>query len=112
MDFSNITIGQIAGGIATIGVICAFLFKVFSLFGQVKDNKREIDELRNELEKAKDMNEKQKEEILSKVNETNTAVNLLCSAISAMIDSELDNDNNKDELRTIKKELDKKKGIV
>ena len=112
MDFSNITLGQIAVGITTIGIISAFLFKVFSAFSQIKENKRQIENLSKEIELVKDENEQQKKEILSKVNETNTAVNLLCSAISAMIDSELDNDNNKDELRAIKKELDKKKGIV
>lgn len=112
MDFNNITVGQIAVAITTIGVICAFLFKIFSLFGQVKENKKEINELKEELEVVKNMNKKEKEEILSKVEETNTAVNLLCSAISAMIDNELNDNNNKDELRNIKKKLDEKKGIV
>ena len=112
MDFNNITIGQVVVALASIGAICAFLFKIFSLFAQVKENKKQIELLATVIQGVKKENEKQKGEILSTLGETNTAVNLLCSAISAMIDSELDDNNNKDELRAIKKELDKKKGIV
>ena len=112
MDFNNITVGQIAVAITTIGIICGFLFKIFSLFNKVKENEKEIERLNAELEAMKDTNQKQKEEILSKVEETNTAVNLLCSAISAMIDNELNDNKNKDELRLIKQKLDEKKEIV
>lgn len=112
MDFNNITVGQIVVAITSIGIICAFLFKIFSLFNQVKENKKKIEELEKEIKRVEENNKKQKDDLLSKVNETNTAVNLLCSAISAMIDNELDDDNNKDELRAIKKKLDEKKGIV
>ena len=112
MDFNNITVGQIVVAIASIGAICAFLFKIFSLFTQVKQNKKDIEELRLEIERVKNENKKQKDDLLFKVNETNQAVNLLCSAISAMIDNELDDENNKEELRAIKKKLDEKKGIV
>ena len=108
----NITLGQIAVGITTIGVICAFLFKIFNVFSQVKQNKKEIDELKIIIKRLQDKNETQKEEILAKVEETNTAVNLLCSAISAMIDNELNDNKNKDELRNIKQKLDEKKEIV
>lgn len=108
----NITLGQIAVGITTIGVICGFLFKIFSVFSQVKQNKKEIDDLKITITRLQDQNETQKEEILAKVEETNTAVNLLCSAISAMIDNELNDNKNKDELRNIKQKLDEKKEIV
>ncbi len=108
----NITIGQIAVAITTIGVICGFLFKIFTVFSQVKQNKKDIGELRETIESIRRKNERQKEELLNKVEETNAAVNLLCSAISAMIDNELNENKNKDELRAIKKKLDEKKEIV
>lgn len=108
----NITIGQIAVAITTIGVICGFLFKIFSVFTQVKENKKQIELLGSVIQNVKDKNERQKEEILAKVDQTNTAVNLLCSAISAMIDNELNDNKNKDELRAIKQKLDEKKEIV
>lgn len=108
----NITIGQIAVAITTIGVICGFLFKIFSVFTQVKENKKQIELLGGVIQNVKDKNERQKEEILAKVDQTNTAVNLLCSAISAMIDNELNDNKNKDELRAIKQKLDEKKEIV
>lgn len=108
----NWTLGQVATAITVVGVICAFLFKVFSVFNQVKQNKKEIEELKKTIENLKDENKTQKEEILAKVEETNTAVNLLCSAISAMIDNELNENKNKDELRNIKQKLDDKKEIV
>lgn len=112
MDFNNITLGQVAVAIATIGAICGFLFKVFTLFSQVKENKKKLEELEKELENFKYDNDEQKKDILAKVEETNTAVNLLCSAISAMIDNELNDNKNKDELRAIKRKLDEKKEIV
>ena len=108
----NITLGQIAILITTIGVICGFLFKVFSIFNQVKDNQRQIQILETVIQSVKDKNERQKEEILSKVEQTNTAVNLLCSAISAMIDNQLNENKNLNELKIIKQKLDEKKEIV
>lgn len=108
----NWTLGQIATAITVIGVICGFLFKIFSVFNQVKQNKKDIEELNKTIEKLQDDNETQKKDILNKVEETNTAVNLLCSAISAMIDNELNDNKNKDELRLIKQKLDEKKEIV
>ena len=112
MDFSNITLGQVAVGITTIGVICAFLFKVFSFFNRVKELEKELAALKAEIEEIKKNNEKQKNEILATVNKTNEAVNLLCSAISAMIDNELNENKNIDELESVKRQLDAKKGIV
>ena len=112
MDFDNITIGQIVGAIVSIGVICTFFFKIFSLFSKVKENEREIQELKKRQEEMEEKTEKQKNEILSTVNKTNEAVNLLCSAISAMIDNELSENKNIDELESVKRQLDAKKGIV
>jgi len=108
----NWTLGQIAVGITTIGVIATFLFKIFTAFSRIKQNEKDIELLNKKIEKLQDQNQTQKEEILKKVEETNTAVNLLCSAISAMIDNELNDNKNKDELRNIKQKLDEKKEIV
>lgn len=112
MNFENITIGQIVVAITSIGVICAFLFKIFSVINEVKENKKEIANLKEELAEVRDENQKTKTEILSKVNQTNEAVNLLCSAISAMIDNELNENKNLDELENVKRQLDAKKAIV
>lgn len=108
----NITLSQLAILITTIGVICGFLFKVFSVFNQVKENQKQIQNLEVAIQDVKDKNEKQKEEIFNKVDQTNIAVNLLCSAISAMIDNQLNENKNLDELRIIKQKLDEKKEIV
>lgn len=112
MDFESITIGQIVTAIVSIGVICAFLFKVFSALNRIKENEKEIERLKKNLKEVEENNEKQKNEILTKVNQTNEAVNLLCSAISAMIDNELSENKNIDELESVKKQLDAKKAIV
>lgn len=112
MDFNNITIGEIVVAITAIGVVSGFLFKVFSALNQINENRKNIESLESRLEYIKSKNEKQKEELLDKVEHTNVAVNLLCSAISAMIDSELGDSNNKEELRAIKHKLDEKKEIV
>ena len=45
------------------------------------------------MDNFENLQKEQKTELLQKVEATNTAVNLLCSAISAMIDNQL-NDNN------------------
>ena len=55
----------------------------------------------------------QKSELIDKVEETNNAVNLICSAVSALIDDSLqDNQESKRQLRDIKQKLDNKKEIV
>ena len=112
MDFKQLTLSQIATAITVVGVICGFLFKLFSIFTQVKNNKNDIEKFRSELTQVQYNNRTQKEELLRKVEQTNEAVNLLCSAISAMIDNELNDNKNKDELRVMKHRLDEKKEIV
>ena len=112
MDFTQLTLSQIATAITVVGVICGFLFKLFSIFTQVKNNKNDIEKFRSELTQVQYNNRTQKEELLRKVEQTNEAVNLLCSAISAMIDNELNDNKNKDELRVMKHRLDEKKEIV
>lgn len=110
--FANLTLGQIAEGIAVIGVIFGFLFKVFTLFSKVRQNESDIKELKAEIEAQKTANKQQKEEILEKVEDTNSAVNLLCMGLSALIDNELNENSNKEALRSIKQRLDEKKEIV
>ena len=110
--FANLTLGQIAEGIAVIGVIFGFLFKIFTLFSKVRQNESDIKELKAEIEAQKTANKQQKEEILEKVEDTNSAVNLLCMGLSALIDNELNENSNKEALRSIKQRLDEKKEIV
>lgn len=110
--FQNLTFAQIATDLTVIGVVCGFLFKIFSAFSQIKSNKEDIKELEGKIKLMEEANEKQKEELLDKVEETNSAVNLLCLGLSALIDNELNENSNKDELREIKKKLDEKKEIV
>lgn len=110
--FENFTLGQIATSLATIGVICGFLYKIFSAFNQIKSNKDEVDKLKAKFKLMEEANKQQKEELLAKVEETNSAVNLLCMGLSALIDNELNENSNKDALRAIKQRLDEKKEIV
>ena len=112
MNFENITLGQVAVALTTVGVIVAFLFKVFSFFNRVKENEKEIESLKLQIKEVKEDSEKRNNEVLATVNKTNEAVNLLCSAISAMIDNELSENKNIDELENVKRQLDAKKGIV
>ena len=59
------------------------------------------------------LQKQQKSELIDKVEETNNAVNLICSAVSALIDDSLqDNQESKQRLRDIKNKLDNKKEIV
>jgi len=110
--FQNLTFAQIATDLTVIGVVCGFLFKIFSAFSQIKSNKEEIKELDGKIKLMEEANKKQKEELVAKVEETNSAVNLLCLGLSALIDNELNENSNKDALREIKKKLDEKKEIV
>lgn len=114
--FENLTIGQIATDIAVIGVVSGFLYKVFTLFSKVRKNEADIAELKtsfkSELERQEAANRRQKEELVEKVEETNSAVNLLCMGLSALIDNELNENSNKEGLRSIKQKLDERKEIV
>lgn len=110
--FQNITFAQAATDIGIIIVICGFLYKIFSAFNQIKENEGAIEKLKNKFKLMEEANKQQKEELIDKVEETNSAVNLLCLGVSALIDSELNENSNKDSLREIKKRLDEKKEIV
>lgn len=112
MSFENITIGQIIGFITCIGVICGFFYKVFSLFTDMKETKKLAKDAHLRIDKIKVEHELEKNEILEKVEETNTAVNLLCHAVSALIDCELSDKHNVEELKRVKQQLDDKKELV
>ena len=53
----------------------------------------------------------QRDEVLDKVEETNDAVNLLCSAVSALLSNAI-SDDNIEELKAVKQKLDSKKEII
>lgn len=113
MSFENISIGQIVTFITIVGVICGFAYKIFSFFNQVKQNKDDIKRINNKIEFIENDRKIEKDQLIGKVEETNKAVNLLCSAVSALIDdSILDNQESKQQLKQIKQKLDNKKEIV
>lgn len=112
MNFDSITIGQIVTFITSTGIIFSFLYKIFSLFNQVKLNTKSITKAHERIDNLKEESNKQKDELLNKVEETNLAVNLLCTAISALIDNEINECGNIEALKKIKTKLDEKKEIV
>ena len=112
-EINNVTIGQAIAFITSIGVFSGFFGKFFSQIYKIK----QLCEKQDKLEKRMDVFEKsqieQKSELIDKVEETNNAVNLICSAVSALIDDSLqDNQESKQRLRDIKIKLDNKKEIV
>ena len=112
MDFNSLTIKDILTFIVGVGIICGFFYKLFSFFNQVNANKDNIERLNKKIQDIKEMKEADREELIKKIDETNTAVNLLCSAISALIDNEITENGNLEELRRIKQKLDDKKELV
>lgn len=113
MDFNSVSVGQIVVFITSTGVICGFLFKIFSLFSQVKQNTQMVKRAHERLDSFKKEQADQKTELIDKVEQTNTAVNLICSAVSALIDDALqNNEESKDQLRKMKHCLDNKKEII
>ena len=112
MDVNSITLGQITGAIIAIGVFSGFFGKFFSQIYKIKNQDKRIDTLEKRMDDYECNQKKEKDEIYSKVEETNTAVNLLCTAISALIDNEINVDGNIEALKKIKNKLDEKKEIV
>lgn len=111
MNFENITIGQIITFVTSIGIICGFFYKIFSLFNDMKETKKLAKDAHIRIDKIKVEHEMEKNEILEKVEETNTAVNLLCHAVSALIDCQL-SENNVEELKRVKQQLDDKRELI
>lgn len=113
MEVSGITLGQILAIITAIGILSGFFGKFFSQIYKIKQLVEKQKELEDRMNKFEDCQAKQKSELIEKVEETNNAVNLICSAVSALIDDSLqDNQESKQRLRQIKNKLDSKKEIV
>lgn len=105
MMFENITIGELTVAMASLGVMAAFLYRIFSFFKQVTDNTAKITRMTERLDKVEIKAKTDKNEILDSLEETKT---LLCSGLSALVDSAL-NESNQDELTKIKRQLDERK---
>lgn len=113
MNFNDFTMAQIIEFIIGVGVIAGFCYKIFSVFNQVKINTKDISTLKLNISESEEKQKIEKQDIVQKVEETNSAVNLLCSAVSALIeDSIQDNQESKEQLKEIKRKLDNKKEIV
>ena len=113
IDINTMTIGTIVASISAIGIISGFFGKFFSQIYKIKQLGEKQKELEERMNKFEESQQKQKSELIDKVEETNNAVNLICSAVSALIDDSLqDNQESKNRLREIKSKLDNKKEIV
>lgn len=113
MNFNEITIGEIVTFITVTGVICGFAYKIFSFFNRVNQAEKDIKIINNKIEFIENDRKIEKDQLVQKVEDTNNAVNLLCSAVSALIDdSLLDNEESKIRLKEMKKRLDSEKEIV
>jgi hypothetical protein len=113
MDFNNLTVGEIIAFITAIGILSGFFGKFFSQVYNIKHLGERQEKLEKRMDDYEKYQDKQKSELIEKVEQTNNAVNLICSAVSALIDdSLLDNQESKQQLREIKHKLDNKKEIV
>jgi len=113
MNVNEITIGQIIGIITAIGIMSGFFGKFFSQIYKIKQLSEKQEKLEQRMDNYEKTQAQQKSELIDKVEETNNAVNLICSAVSALIDDSLqDNQESKQRLREIKNKLDSKKEIV
>ena len=111
MDVSTMPIGELVTAVAIIGALSGAFYKVFSIISDVKYNKQSIQKLKGQIQVIEDEMKMQKREVIDKVEQTNEAVNLLCSAVSALLSNAI-GDNNTEELKAVKQRLDNKKEIV
>lgn len=112
-DVNGITLGQIIGMVTAIGILSGFFGKFFAQMYKIKQLGEKQEELERRMNDFETLQKQQKSELIDKVEETNNAVNLICSAVSALIDDSLqDNQESKQRLRDIKNKLDNKKEIV
>ena len=112
-DVNGITLGQIIGIVTAIGILSGFFGKFFAKMYKIKQLGEKQEELERRMNDFETLQKQQKSELIDKVEETNNAVNLICSAVSALIDDSLqDNQESKQRLRDIKNKLDNKKEIV
>jgi membrane-bound lytic murein transglycosylase MltF len=112
MDFNSLTVGQIVALVTSVGIIFTVGYKIFQTINQVEINKKDIAKAHERIDFLVNHQKTEKEEIILKLEETNSAVNLLCSAISALIDNEITENGDIDALRRIKRKLDEKKEII
>ena len=112
-DVNGITLGQIIGMVTAIGILSGFFGKFFAQMYKIKQLGEKQEKLEQRMNDFETLQKQQKSELIDKVEETNNAVNLICSAVSALIDDSLqDNQESKQRLRDIKNKLDNKKEIV
>lgn len=112
-NVNGITLGQIIGMVTAIGILSGFFGKFFSQIYKIKQISEKQEKLEQRMDDYEKTQAQQKSELIDKVEETNNAVNLICSAVSALIDDSLqDNQESKQRLREIKNKLDSKKEIV
>lgn len=110
---NNITLGGIIAIVIAIGTLSGFFGKFFAQMYKIKQLGEKQEELERRMNDFETLQKQQKSELIDKVEETNNAVNLICSAVSALIDDSLqDNQESKQRLRDIKNKLDNKKEIV
>lgn len=110
---NNITLGGIIAIVIAIGTLSGFFGKLFAQMYKIKHLGEKQEELERRMNDFEILQKQQKSELIDKVEETNNAVNLICSAVSALIDDSLhDNQESKQRLRNIKNKLDNKKEIV
>ena len=112
MDLTKITLAQISAFIVAVGVLSGLFGKFFSQIYKIKQLEERMKKTEERMDGYETTQKEQKHELLDKVEQTNSAVNLLCSAISALIDNELNDNGSAEELKRIKQKLDDKKELV
>lgn len=112
MDLTKITLAQISAFIIAVGVLSGLFGKFFSQIYKIKQLEERMKKTEERMDGYETTQKEQKNELLDKVEQTNSAVNLLCSAISALIDNELNDNGSFEELKRIKQKLDDKKELV
>ena len=112
MDLTKITLAQISAFIVAVGVLSGLFGKFFSQIYKIKQLEERMKKTEERMDGYETTQKEQKNELLDKVEQTNSAVNLLCSAISALIDNELNDNGSAEELKRIKQKLDDNKELV
>ena len=112
MDLTKITLAQISAFIVAVGVLSGLFGKFFSQIYKIKQLEERMKKTEERMDGYETTQKEQKNELLDKVEQTNSAVNLLCSAISALIDNELNDNGSAEELKRMKQKLDDKKELV
>ena len=99
MDLTKITLAQISAFIVAVGVLSGLFGKFFSQIYKIKQLEERMKKTEERMDGYETTQKEQKNELLDKVEQTNSAVNLLCSAISALIDNELNDNGSAEELK-------------